>query len=236
MATMKDTCPDIPPGRPAILVMGRLPEAGRVKTRLARVYGEDTALILHTAFLKDTLATAADAAASLGGQAVFAYEGDGPPSRHGLTQVDSFPQSPGDLGHRQSAAQEDVFNHGAGCVITVGSDSPTLPRSLFADAWSVCETADVVVAPAADGGYVLIAHTGQQPGLYNGLPWGTHGVMGGLTDRARELDMRLHCLPGWYDVDDETGLCRLRREISADPGLAPHTAAALATLSLGPCR
>ena len=231
---MMDQCPDIPPGRPAVLVLGRLPEAGRVKTRLGRRYGQAAALALHTAFLQDTLQHATAAATDLGGRAVFAYEGDGPPSGHGLAGVASFPQSSGDLGQRQSAAQASLLDRGAGSVITIGSDSPTLPAPFFREAWARRETADLVVAPASDGGYVLIAVTRRHPDLYRGLEWGTPRVMAALAERARDLDLTLHRMNEWYDIDDETGLRRLRRETLADPGVAPHTALALETLSLEP--
>ncbi|MCZ6746669.1 MAG: TIGR04282 family arsenosugar biosynthesis glycosyltransferase [Acidobacteria bacterium] len=234
IATMKEQCPDIPRGRPAVLVMGRLPEAGRVKTRLARRYGQTTALTLHTAFLRDTLAHAVTAATSLGGRAVFAYEGDGPPSRHGIAGIAAFPQSPGDLGQRQSAAQAALLDHDACSVITIGSDSPTLPAPFFREAWSQRETADLVVVPATDGGYVLIAVTRRHADLYSGLEWGTPRVMAALTERAQKLGLTLHRMAAWYDIDDEIGLQRLRREIGVDPGVAPHTALALEALSLDP--
>ncbi len=229
---MMEPCPDISPGRPAVLVLGRLPEAGRVKTRLGRRYGQAAALALHTAFLQDTLEHATAAATDLGGRAVFAYEGDGSPSRHGLTGVAAFPQSSGDLGRRQSAAQASLLDHGAGSVITIGSDSPTLPAPFFREAWERLETADVVVAPASDGGYVLIAVTRRHPDLYCGMEWGTPRVMDMLAERARDLGLTLHRMDQWYDIDDETGLQRLRRETLADPGVAPHTALALESLFL----
>lgn len=231
ISTMSEPCPRILPGRPVVLVMGRLPEAGRVKTRLGHRYGQTAALELHTAFLRDTLDHAVAAASSLGGRAVFAYEGDGPPSRHGLAEVAAFPQSPGDLGRRQFAAQAALLDQDAGSVITIGSDSPTLPASFFEEAWSRRETADVVVAPATDGGYVLIALTRRHADLYTGLEWGTPRVMRTLAERALELGLTLHCMAAWYDIDDEAGLQRLCREIAADPGVAPHSASALKALS-----
>jgi hypothetical protein len=163
----------------------------------------------------------------------LAYEGDDSPSRHGLAEVPAFPQSSGDLGQRQSAAQALLLDHGAGGVITIGSDSPTLPLSFFREAWSRRATEDVAVAPASDGGYVLIAVTRPHAALYNGLEWGTPRVMAGLAERARELGLTLHRMAAWYDIDDETGLRRLRREIVVDPGVAPYTALALQALSLG---
>jgi len=229
---MEESCPDVPAGRPVILVMGRLPEKGRVKTRLARRHGRQAALALHTAFLQDTLALARAAAGDLGGVVVFAYEGTGPPSRHGLAGVAAFRQSAGDLGVRQAAAQAALLRHGAGSVITIGSDSPTLPPSYFREACRGLATADVVVAPADDGGYVLIAVDRAQADLYLGLEWGTARVMASLARRARQLGLRLHRLAPWYDIDDEAGLGRLRRELAVDASGAPRTALALAHLAL----
>ena len=63
-------------------------------------------------------------------------------------------------------------------------------------------------------------------------------------ERARELELQVHMLPAWYDVDDVEGLRRLHRELRAARGgkreLDPHmphyptaTAALMRSLPVG---
>jgi glycosyltransferase A (GT-A) superfamily protein (DUF2064 family) len=45
--------------------------------------------------------------------------------------------------------------------------------------------------------------------------------------RVKELGLRSHVLPPWFDVDTEDDLTRLRDELKADGGGPPRTAAFL---------
>src|ERR1051325_5505028 len=52
--------PRIPPPPQRLLVFARLPERGRVKTRLAREVGEERALAIYEAMLRDALQSIGD--------------------------------------------------------------------------------------------------------------------------------------------------------------------------------
>ena len=76
--------------------------------------------------------------------------------------------------------------------------------------------------------------------LFDEITWGTERVAAQTLERARELELEVHTLPTWYDVDDLGGLRRLHRELRAgragkrqlDPH-APHFSAATAALMGG---
>ena len=51
------TFPTIPPPPERLLVFARLPELGKVKTRLARAIGQEKALAVYEAMLRDLLAS-----------------------------------------------------------------------------------------------------------------------------------------------------------------------------------
>jgi rSAM/selenodomain-associated transferase 1 len=233
MHNMTEQIPPIPAGRPVVLVMARLPELGRVKTRLARSIGEAAALRLHAAFLADSLALASTAARSLQGMAILAYAGDGLPGDHGLNGMACFAQCTGDLGQRQAHAQDLLFRQGAGAVITIGSDSPTMPVQHIRTAWQDRSRADVLVVPAADGGYILLSQTRPLPCLYQQVPWGTAGVLAAVTARATENELTVHRLGPWHDIDDLDDLRRLQRELALTPEAAPQAARVLQDLRLG---
>jgi hypothetical protein len=71
-------------------------------------------------------------------------------------------------------------------------------------------------------------------------PVGSERVAAQTLERARELELEVHTLPTWYDVDDLGGLRRLHRELRTgragkrqlDPH-APHYSAATAALMGG---
>ncbi len=215
---------------PALLVLSKLPRRGMVKTRLAARIGDDAALRLHRAFLVDTMARAQRAACTLPAHIALAW--DGPPG--GPEPV--FPgirilrQTAGDLGQRQAHAQGSLFASTAGAVVTIGSDSPTLPMKYVREALVALQAADLAVVPARDGGYVLVAQGRPLPDVYTGLPWGTAGLLAAFQQRARALGLRLHQLRPWHDVDDVEGLRRLRHELTENPAAAPASADALAGL------
>src|SRR5213079_2177592 len=74
------------------------------------------------------------------------------------------PQRGRDLGERLAAALAEELAAGPGPVLATGADALT-------------HGADVVLGPAADGGYYLIGLRGPAPGLFAGIAWGTAGVL-----------------------------------------------------------
>jgi hypothetical protein len=118
-------------------------------------------------------------------------------------------QPPGQLGTRLRAALKRGLSVGRRTVV-IGTDSPTLPSSLLRDAFAYLDRADLVLGPAADGGYYLIgARTPPPPKLFSRIPWGTATVAAETISRARGAGLAVALLPRWYDVDDRTGLGRL---------------------------
>jgi rSAM/selenodomain-associated transferase 1 len=222
--------PTIRSGQSVILVVARLPEHGKVKTRLASCIGADAALNLHAAFLRDTLGLAARVARQIDALPVLAYTGDRLPSEELTGGLPLLEQESGDLGRRQVAAHGRLFAAGAAAIVTIGSDSPTLPESRFTAALDRLADHDAVVDPAGDGGYTLLGVSRAVPGLLARVPWGTNGVQAALTRNALAEALRLAWLPGWYDVDNRKGLDRLERDLNAWGDIvAPESAAALAS-------
>ena len=114
-------------------------------------------------------------------------------------------------------------------ALLIGSDLPTLPYAYVAEAARALaeSAADVVLGPAEDGGYYLIGLAQPASALFEGIAWGTDGVLEATRARARGLGLREHLLPPWYDVDTAADLDRLRRDLAPPgPGCAAHAALA----------
>jgi rSAM/selenodomain-associated transferase 1 len=192
----------------ALGLFAKQPLPGAVKTRLAADTSPSWAAQVSEAFLLDTL----DRLAVIDSRRVLAFAPpDARPYFEGVAggRFLLTAQAEGDLGRRMESFFAAQLNANAGPVVLVGTDSPTLPVDLIERAFSALESAEVVLGPAADGGYYLVGCARRVPPIFTGVAWGGECV---LLDTVRRLpdDYRLAVLPPWYDVDtlaDWQALC-----------------------------
>lgn len=127
-------------------------------------------------------------------------------------------------------AADDFAGEGEPLVAALGSDHPTLPLALVDRAFAALEAgAPVVIGPAEDGGYYLIAvRSGVlSPRLFADIAWSTPQVLPATLERCRELGLTPAMLPEASDVDTPDDLRRLAgRMASGDLG-CPRTRALL---------
>jgi glycosyltransferase A (GT-A) superfamily protein (DUF2064 family)/8-oxo-dGTP pyrophosphatase MutT (NUDIX family) len=87
-------------------------------------------------------------------------------------------------------------------VTLVSSDVPGIPRGAIGRA---CERlsagADVVLGPAHDGGYWLIAMAADHAAPFREIPWSTPAVLGVTVARCAEAGLAVELLEPWRDVD-----------------------------------
>jgi glycosyltransferase A (GT-A) superfamily protein (DUF2064 family) len=139
-------------------------------------------------------------------------------------EVEVMPQTDGTLGDRMRAIMDAQFSRGAPAVALIGSDLPHLTPATVAEAFAlVARDQDaLVLGPAADGGYYLIAAR-RLPDVFSGIEWGSARVRAQTEHAAMAGGFRVHHLPTMADVDTSDDL----RSASAS-GLARRTAAWLA--------
>ena len=168
------------PVTPPVTVLGRAPEPGRVKTRLAATVGAALACELHEALALDLLARLAEwqgrrgaPAGSLvlaltGGDEAVARFGDAARRRFGL-QVER--QSGGDLGDRIREALERRGGEAGDASLVVGTDAPLLTDSLLDGAAAAVAGGQPVLAPSTDGGFSeAIVLSEAATGLFSAVP------------------------------------------------------------------
>jgi rSAM/selenodomain-associated transferase 1 len=223
------------PGVERLILFARSPRLGEVKTRLAPPLTPGESLALHKAMLVDQIAFVASL---VGPGRTGELCADGPwPTDGGVpalpTSMPRTLQAGGDLGRRMDAALARGHAAGAQRIAIIGTDAPTLPARIVEEAFTrLRDGADAVVTPAPDGGYALIATAGRFPALFRGIPWGTDAVLTATRRRAQDAGVQLDETEGWADVDRIEDLPRLLSETERDPGRAPATAAATASLQL----
>lgn len=183
------------------MVFLRAPRRGSVKTRLAATLGPDAALAIY----HELLATTIRAVSPLDAVELRCTPDDA------TTEVASLvhpgwtvvPQGDGDLGDRLQRAFTEGFDAGMTRMAVIGTDCPEMKVDDIQSAWAGLEKAEVVLGPAADGGYWLIGLRGPQPALFQGIEWGTSHVLRQTLDRATAAGLRVELLRELSDVDTE---------------------------------
>ena len=133
------------------------------------------------------------------------------------------PQGEGSLGDRLVRAAAAAASEGVERLVIVGADAPLLPLSLVERAFTALRDRPVALAPADDGGYVLLGlATGRLPpasvpSLLREVPWGTAEVCEATRRNAATAGLEVAVLPSSWDVDRPEDLTRLRRAVAALP-------------------
>jgi len=202
--------------RRRLLLFTKPARAGRVKTRLIGDLTAAQAAELHAAFLADLLARLS--CGSFGLDLAWAVEPDEAAPEGFWPGVGSVRQVGADLGERLYAALAEAAA-GAAAVAALGSDHPTIEVALVERAFAAVEGgAQVVLGPAEDGGYYLIALAAGavRRRLFEEVPWSTPGVLAATLARCAELGLTVELLPAAADVDTPADLARLSSCLAAD--------------------
>ena len=196
-----------------VVVFGRVPEAGRVKTRLAAAIGAAAAAEVYKALLEHALA---EALASGYPVTLALAEPGGPAAAWAPPPgVAVELQAGDDLGERMAAAFAARFAAGVEAVVLVGSDAPGLDAALMRRAAVACARVPVVLAPALDGGYALVAQRAPGAALFDGVPWSSPDTLAATRAALQQLGIAHEELEAVRDIDTAADLL----SALADPGL-----------------
>jgi uncharacterized protein len=189
--------------RPALAVIAKEPVAGLAKTRLAPALGARGAASVAAAMLADTLATVRTVAAD----PWLCFEPACARDRMAALAPGFrlLAQAGGDLGDRLAACAAALHAAGARRLAIVGADTPHLRAAWYRSAFALLDRVDLVLGPALDGGYYLIAiDAARRPPpaeLFTGVPMGTDAVLGETLSRSQGLGLRTGLLPLLRDLD-----------------------------------
>ena len=189
-----------PQQRAVLLVFVKAPRPGAVKTRLAAAVGEDAAAALYRA-MAELVMEATAPAGEYQRLVCFDPPDAGDEIRAWLGDQALVPQAAGDLGQRLAAAFAEAFRRGASRVVVIGTDALDLSRDVVCRALAALDQHDLVVGPALDGGYCLLALDRPRPELFQEMPWSTPSVLPETLARAAARGWRVHLLEARGDVD-----------------------------------
>jgi rSAM/selenodomain-associated transferase 1 len=200
-----------------LLIFARLPELGRVKTRLAQSVGDERALAVYEAMLRDVLAGVGPSTAATDIEVCWAPTD--------IASAESLARAFGDralamqtgetLGDRLSMAfSERFFFHRTQKIIAIGVDEPRLCRATIDHAFALLDSCEWVLGPAEDGGYYLVGCRAPafDAELFRDIKWGTNEVFPATLSRIRAAQNTVALLPARYDIDTVEDLQRYAAE------------------------
>ena len=197
-------------------MFSRHPRLGEVKTRLSPILGPAACLELHQALLLDTLDRIAPLAVA---RHLFLADCSDVEIRefaraHNLQEtLQLHLQEGGDLGERMWNAYQEL-SPAWDRIVFLGTDSPSLPLSRIEEALVELEHFPVVAGPVEDGGYYLLGLSEPRRELFFDIPWGTSLVLEQTLSKLATDECFL-LLP-WYDVDTESDLDRLEKDLRGE--------------------
>lgn len=199
-----------------IVVFGREPIPGLVKTRLARAVGSETAAGIY----RELLAWTVERAIATGKSVTLSLAAEPSPAWASAWNIPVETQPEGDLGTRMLETLSRRFQEGYDRALIIGSDCPGVGPHHLEAAIAALDHHRVVLGPARDGGYWLVGQRAPQTDCFSGVPWSSDRTLAATRQRLEELGVGWTELDQLDDVDTEAALERVLRQpwLDADLG------------------
>lgn len=213
----------------ALIVFAKVPQPGRVKTRLTSVLSKEEAASLYEAFLRDALAQYQEMEKVV--RLYMSPSGTPLPDDLVPSGVEVFEQRGEGLGARMMHAFLESFAAGFERLVIIGTDHPTLPTAFIEQAFeALSDPMSISIGPSEDGGYYLLGMNDYYPQLFRGFTYSHDEVFAQTLERIGDTGAKVSVLPLWYDVDTPDLLSKLIKDLQ-DPGIhAKNTRRVLASL------
>lgn len=202
------------PKENALAIMLKAPRPGTVKTRLVPPLTHLEACELYECFIRDTFRTSSNIDAAL-----YAFYTPKDAFREierlfpgGITAI---AQEDGGLGERIFGCFKELFGMGYKKIVVIGSDSPDIPGEHIEDAFRQLSHSELVLGPAKDGGYYLVAMSRLTEEPFLEIPWSTDKVLEATLDRASRAQIPFRLIAPWHDMDTVGDLRALKDSKSA---------------------
>jgi len=188
--------------RQRVIIFGRYPFPGKVKTRLIPHLGPAGAADLQRELTEASLRIVTRFAASSERESEFCFEGGNRDKvlnwlGRGILLSE---QEKGDLGQRMYAALLKAFQNGSRRVVLLGTDIPGLTQGHLQEAFRMLREKDVVLGPSTDGGYWLVGMN-RPLDIFEGMTWGDDTVLDQTLRVLRGKKLKSHLLKPLMDVD-----------------------------------
>ena len=184
-----------------LMVFVKEPRAGQAKTRLIPALGAEAAAQLYRVLADEEIR----ATRPRGDEYERLFFFTPPPAQAAIAAWlpgEKLRHQHGpDLGARMAQAFDTAFAEGARRVAIVGTDVPWVSRDTVLEALESLDHQDLVLGPARDGGYYLLALGRPRPELFQGIEWSTPSVFHSTVERAGGLGLSVRVLAPLTDID-----------------------------------
>ena len=190
-------------GKQHLIIFTRYPEPGKTKTRMIPALGEVGAADLQTQMTEYTVSQVRALQTISAITVEVRFTGGSAELMQSWLGSNFVYQSQGegDLGKRMLRSIQNAFANDAQQVMIIGTDCPGLNDKILTSAFEKLQDYDVVLGPALDGGYYLIALSQVIPDVFFNINWGTDQVFSQTVEILRQLNLSSTYLPSLADVD-----------------------------------
>lgn len=190
-----------------LIVFAKLPEPGKVKTRLAQDLGEQRAAEIYSDIARDIISRVSESSTY---ETLIYFD---PPDKKNeitlwlkeCTYIESerlIPQEGGSLGERILSAFESIFSSGAKSAVIIGTDCTDVNANMIEESFQELREYDAVLGPAQDGGYYLLGLNSLIPELFQEIGWSTEYVLEQTISRLNKLGLNYKLRETLRDIDN----------------------------------
>ena len=193
-----------------IVLLGKEPLPGQVKTRLARNIGQKkAALIQHQLTL-----TCIQQLSQIHTPIILQMNGDiNGHFAHLYRECGIMVEAQATGGLSEKIQHASTRGHR---TLILGTDMPLIPIQEIEYA---LEEEHLVIGPSQDGGYWLIGGTQIPQSIFEDIPWSTSEVHEKTIAKCEQLGLQYKVLPCQYDIDTATDLSSLIDDPRCPPSL-----------------
>ena len=174
----------------------KFPTPGKVKTRIAADSSHETAAKIFKSLVEILLSKLSKS------RKIIHYSGaEEKKFKDWLGDEIFCQQSLGNLGEKLTFASKNHFRQQKEPMVIIGSDCPEIDDALIEETNDLLKKYDVVIGPADDGGYYLIAFNSFYPELFENITWSTSKVLEETLAIIDSLNLSCKLLERKTDVD-----------------------------------
>lgn len=215
-----------------IIFFTRIPELGKIKTRLEPFLTKKLCVELQTAFIKDIY----NNIKTMGIDIIINYSsmGDLDTLRNIVDKDVKFIKQEGnDIGEKMHNAIANSLRQ-YNKVVLIGSDLPLLNKTDIELAFNILEDKDLVISPTYDGGYYLIGMKKENPDIFK-IEYSTSSVYEDTIDKIRSIGASYGEGNIQLDIDDKSDFISLHKVLKEDKNISCDNTRQIINKVMGKC-
>jgi len=192
----------------ALIIFTKYPGKGKVKTRLGKTIGDDSAAEISKLISEHIFNVCLSLPEN--DYKLFLFYDDPDSEQRVIKWVSEkflvHLQEGNDLGEKMKNAFDLVFENGYSRVLIIGTDVPDINFKLLLNAFNSLAENNIVIGPAFDGGYYLLGMDKFYHFLFNDIEWSSEKVLRQTLSRIAKHKLSYQLLPELIDIDTQDDL------------------------------